>query len=85
MRVGALEQLDAEVDDVALPEVVGELDHQVADVRLDVAGRGQVDLRGGHVAMMPGQSDVPGRLGSGNTHLTSDYLPSQVRNSLVNQ
>ena len=57
MRVGALEQLDAEVDDGALPEVVGQLDHQVADVRLDVTGRRQVGLRGGHVAIMPGPTD----------------------------
>ena len=46
VRVGALEQLDAEVDDAALAEVVGQLDHQVAHVRLDVAGRGQVDRAG---------------------------------------
>ena len=40
-RVGALQELDAEVDDATFAEVVGQLGHQVAHVRLDVARRGR--------------------------------------------
>ena len=65
-RVGALQQLDAEVDDATLAEVVGQLDHQVAHVRLDVARRGQVD-RGGHAGH--DARHAPTDWATGNAHL----------------